>query len=161
VHVLSPTPHPPIVPVISTAVGRRFFPPSLPRSCRRTQWRNLSSTDRVGPQFPYLDSNVSVTKATQIRTLGPTQHRRFLIPSKLLVGSGICRKATRVSPFGRTLEMAEESRQRVLPGSVAKSALAPFQTICTPMHTSKNDVSCRITVMPVVPSTRPRRSAKL
>ena len=49
----------------------------------------------------------------------------------------------------------------VLAGSDVNSALAPFHTICTPMHTSKNDVSCRITVMPVVPSTRPSRSAKL
>jgi hypothetical protein len=70
-------------------------------------------------------------------------------------------RGTRGTPFGRTLKMIGEHRQRVLAGSVARSALAPFQTICTPMHTSKNDVSCRITVIPVVPSTRPRRSAKL
>jgi len=40
------------------------------------------------------------------------------------------------------------------------SALAPFQRICTPMHTSRKDVSCMITVMPVWPRARPRRSEK-
>lgn len=41
--------HPPTGSVISTGVGRRFFPPSLPRRCRPTQRRNLSSIDRVSP----------------------------------------------------------------------------------------------------------------
>src|ERR1700693_1118845 len=36
-------------------------------------------------------------------------------------------------------------------GCEAKSALAPFHRICTPMHTSRNEVSCKITVIPVRP----------
>jgi hypothetical protein len=42
----------------------------------------------------------------------------------------------------------------------SKSARAPFQRICTPMHTIRDDVSCRITVIPVAPTISPRRSEK-
>ena len=58
-----PTLRPPTMPVISTSVGRRFFPPSLPRRCRPTQWRNRSSIDRASPVVP----NSSV--ATQLLKL--------------------------------------------------------------------------------------------
>ena len=43
--------------------------------------------------------------------------------------------------------------------SAVNNALLPFHKICTPMHTSKKEVSCRMTVIPVVPITRPNRSA--
>ena len=45
--------------------------------------------------------------------------------------------------------------QRTCRNHELTSALAPFQRICTPMHTSRNDVSCKITVIPVAPRTRP------
>lgn len=45
-------------------------------------------------------------------------------------------------------------------GSELSRALAPFHRICTPMHTSRNDVSCRMTVIPVLPRICPSRSAK-
>jgi hypothetical protein len=87
VHALSPTPYPPTVPVISTAVGRRFFPPSLPRRCWPTEWRKLSSTDRVSPNSRNSIVYFSVTKMPQVtfsallnipvfsifRTLSPTR----------------------------------------------------------------------------------------
>ncbi len=38
--------------------------------------------------------------------------------------------------------------------------LTPFHTICTPMQTSRNEVSLTITLVPVGPSTVARRSAK-
>jgi hypothetical protein len=49
--------------------------------------------------------------------------------------------------------------QRRCKGSEIKRALAPFHRICTPMHTSRNDVSCMITVIPVAPSILASRSA--
>jgi hypothetical protein len=49
--------------------------------------------------------------------------------------------------------------QRVCRGSVAESALTPFQMIFTPMHTSRNEVSFMITVIPVGPTILLRRSA--
>src|ERR1700720_1843372 len=39
-------------------------------------------------------------------------------------------------------------------GSVASNALAPFQRICTPMQTSRNDDRRMITPMAVAPSAR-------
>ena len=43
--------------------------------------------------------------------------------------------------------------------SDANNTLAPFQKICTPMHTSKNDDSRMITLIPVAPSNFASRSA--
>lgn len=45
------------------------------------------------------------------------------------------------------------------PGNSTHNALNPFHMICTPMHTSRNDVSCKITVIPVVPRIFLSRSA--
>jgi hypothetical protein len=64
--------HPPTGPVISTGVGRRFFPPSLPRRCRPTQWRNLSSIDGGGLCSP------SATITTQL-----LKRRKFALYSAL------------------------------------------------------------------------------
>lgn len=44
--------------------------------------------------------------------------------------------------------------QLTLNGTEASSARTPFQRICTPMQTSKNEASCMITLMAVGPSTR-------
>jgi hypothetical protein len=66
-----------------------------------------------------------------------------------------------VSAIQENLKAGGKPSQSVPAGRDFSSALIPFQTICTPMQTSKNEVSWRITVMPVVPSTRPSRSAKL
>jgi len=41
----------------------------------------------------------------------------------------------------------------------SSNALIPFQAICTPIQTRKNDDNCVITVMPVAPRIRARRSA--
>jgi len=41
----------------------------------------------------------------------------------------------------------------------SSSALSPFQAICTPMQTRKNDDNCVITVIPVAPRIRASRSA--
>jgi hypothetical protein len=43
--------------------------------------------------------------------------------------------------------------------SASSSALIPFHTICTPIHTKKKDDNCRITVIPVDPRIRASRSA--
>ena len=78
--------HPPTEPVISTGVGRRFFPPSLPRRCRPTQRRNLSSIDRVSPNSLQRRSYYSVTKAPQIRPTRQAQLAHFQrIPKSCLI----------------------------------------------------------------------------
>jgi len=41
-----------------------------------------------------------------------------------------------------------------LNGTEASNARTPFQRICTPMQTNKNDASCMITLIAVGPSTR-------
>ncbi len=61
-------------------------------------------------------------------------------------------------------ERSEESAfrrraQRTCTGTELNNALAPFHRICTPMHTSRNEDSCIITVIPVVPRIRASRSA--
>ena len=43
-------------------------------------------------------------------------------------------------------------------GNELSSLLAPFQKICTPMHTSRNAVSFRITLVPVAPILLASRS---
>jgi hypothetical protein len=43
--------------------------------------------------------------------------------------------------------------------SDSSNALIPFQAICTPMQTRKNDDNCVITVIPVAPRIRAKRSA--
>ena len=44
-------------------------------------------------------------------------------------------------------------------GNELSNLLAPFQNICTPMHTSRNAVSFKITFVPVAPILLARRSA--
>src|ERR1700728_48090 len=44
-------------------------------------------------------------------------------------------------------------------GNELSNLLAPFHKICTPMHTSRNAVSFRITLVPVGPSLLASRSA--
>ena len=190
-----PIPHPSTTLVISTGVGRRFFPPSLPRRCRPTRWRNLSSIDRESPQPGQLNHYSSVTKMPRYQSPNRIQAAQFQrVPSSCrvytcwqnssayyqqltasfcalfvtfhtsnLLFSTLCGlfSAKQGGRGWRRRKIQNESRQRLPAGSDFRSELTPFQTICTPIHTSKNDVSCRITVMPVVPSTRPKRSAKL
>jgi hypothetical protein len=43
--------------------------------------------------------------------------------------------------------------------SDSSNALIPFQAICTPIQTRKNDDNCVITVIPVAPRIRANRSA--
>jgi hypothetical protein len=43
--------------------------------------------------------------------------------------------------------------------SDSSNALIPFQAICTPMQTRKNDDNCVITVIPVAPRICAKRSA--
>jgi hypothetical protein len=45
-------------------------------------------------------------------------------------------------------------------GNELSSLAAPFQNICTPMHTSRNEDNLRITFTPVGPRALARRSAK-
>jgi hypothetical protein len=191
--------HPPTGSVISTGVGRRFFPPSLPRRCRPTQWRNLSSIDRVSPpsynatvttqllkrrkfaisvvlKRPFFNTFQTLASFAQFPANALSCYQQltasfcalfvtFCASNPLFSTScGLFWQKHRgvggVRALKKTRGVAAPI-QCATAGSVAKSALAPFQTICTPMHTNRNEVNCRITVMPVVPSTRPSRSAKL
>src|ERR1700722_3691891 len=44
-------------------------------------------------------------------------------------------------------------------GNELSNLLAPFQKICTPMHTSRNAVSFKMTLVPVAPTLLASRSA--
>src|ERR1700688_3850507 len=65
-----PIPHPSNEYVISTGVGRRFFPPSLPRRYRPTQWRNLSSIDRGGLCSPNATITTQLLKRRKLALCG-------------------------------------------------------------------------------------------
>jgi len=84
-----------------------------------------------------------------------TAYRRTITP---------LRKRARIGSAGITsvsFAAPEESALDQPKCSVTDSsnALIPFQAICTPIQTRKNDDNCVITVMPVAPRIRANRSA--
>ena len=89
--------------------------------------------------------DVAMTKRSDARSLSVSLSETLADQASILS----CTAILGYAPLGQPICSVTDS----------SNSLIPFQAICTPMQTRKNDDNCVITVIPVAPRIRANRSA--